>query len=229
MDAATSDRVRDLKLWRLLLRCPGRRAACIGRRIDRDSCDLVAGSADSTGTCHHGRCVRGDRADRLHDDDRARERGTGRVDPSTDDRVAVEPPPATLAPLISELPVAALAAALGVEGDVEQLDGEHGPGYCVGRLEPRGLCVNVPLWGLWQYWDLDAQNSEGASDDQAITVAVELFDRLGVDAGEVTSVEHNGPPNVELSRGASVIVSNEGRIAMVYADTALLPTDELTS
>ena len=42
--------------------------------------------------------------------------------------VAAEPPPATLAPLISELPVAALAAALGVQGDVEQLDGEHGPG-----------------------------------------------------------------------------------------------------
>ena len=84
--------------------------------------------------------------------------------------------------------------------------------------------MNVPLWGLWQYWDLDAQNSEGASDDQAITVALELFDRLGVDAGEVTSVEHNGPPNVELSRGASVIVSNDGRIAMVYANTALLPT-----
>ena len=147
------------------------------------------------------------------------------INESTDRRHGrAEPPPATLAPLISELPVAALAAALGVEGDVEQLDGEHGPGYCVGRLEPRGLCVNVPLWGLWQYWDLDAQNSEGASDDQAITVALELFDRLGVDAGEVTSVEHNGPPNVELSRGASVIVSNDGRIAMVYADTALLPT-----
>src|SRR5687767_8190798 len=72
--------------------------------------------------------------------------------------------PATYAPLIGEFPVLALAAALGLEGDVEQLDGEHGPGYCVGRLEPRGFCVNVPLWGLWQYWDLDAQNLLRATD-----------------------------------------------------------------
>jgi len=138
---------------------------------------------------------------------------------------ARDPVPTTVPPLVGEPPVAALAAALGVEGDIEQLDGEHGPGYCIGRLEPRGLCVNVPLWGLWQYWDLDAQNAQGASDEQAASVALDLFDRLGVDAGRVTSVERDGPlPTVGLSGGASVIVAIDGRIAMAYADTALVPS-----
>ena len=136
----------------------------------------------------------------------------------------LETVPATYAPLIGELPVLALAAALGVEGEVEQLDGEHGPGYCVGPLEPRGFCVNVPLWGLWQYWDLDAQNGQGATDEEAAAVALDLFARLGVDAGEVESVERSGPlPKVALSGGASVIVAQDGRIAMVYSSTTLMP------
>jgi hypothetical protein len=137
---------------------------------------------------------------------------------------AVELPPATIAPLISEIPVTALANALGVEGDIEQREGEHGPGYCIGRLEPRGLCVNVPLWGFWQYWDLDAQNGLGASDEQAIEVALDLFERMGVDAGDVNSVEPNGPlPQVDLSGGAGVMVAQDGRIAMVIASTMLMP------
>jgi hypothetical protein len=137
---------------------------------------------------------------------------------------AVETVPATYAPLIGTSPVLALQEVLGVEGDVEQLEGEHGPGYCVGRLEPRGFCVNVPLWGLWQYWDSDAQNAPGASDEEAAAVALDLFARLGVDAGEVLSVEPNGPlPQVGLSGGASVMVAQGGRIAMVYASTMLMP------
>ena len=136
----------------------------------------------------------------------------------------VETVPATYAPLIGELPVLALAAVLGVEGDAEQLDGEHGPGYCVGRLEPRGLCVNVPLWGLWQYWDSDAQNAQGATDEEAAAVALDLFARLGVDAGEVESVQRNGPlPQASLSGGASVMVAHDGRIASVHASTTLMP------
>jgi hypothetical protein len=114
---------------------------------------------------------------------------------------------------------------LGVDGDLEQLDGEHGPGYCIGRLEPRGLCVNVPLWGLWQYWNLEAQNAQGATDDVAVDVAVDLFARLGVDPGTAISVEPNGPlPQVELSSGAMVTVAEDARIAMVIAPTALVPS-----
>ncbi|HEX6656920.1 MAG TPA: hypothetical protein VF065_02490 [Ilumatobacter sp.] len=135
----------------------------------------------------------------------------------------LETVPATYAPLIGEAPVLALAAALGVEGDIEQLDGELGPGYCVGRLEPRGVCVNVPLWGLWQYWDLDAQSGQGATDEVAAAAALDLFARLGVDAGEVESVEPSGPlPKVGLSGGASVMVAQDGRIAMVYSSTTLM-------
>lgn len=134
----------------------------------------------------------------------------------------VETVPATYAPLIGELPILALAAGLGVEGDSEQLDGEHGPGYCVGRLEPHGLCVNVPLWGLWQYWDSDAQNAQGATDEEAAAVALDLFARLGVDAGEVESVQRP-LPQVSLSGGASVMVAQDGRIASVHASTTLMP------
>jgi hypothetical protein len=117
-----------------------------------------------------------------------------------------------------------LAAVLGVEGELEQRDGEFGRGQCIGRLEPRGVCVNVPLWGGWQYWDLSAQDGLGASDDQARMIAVDLFAQLGVDPGEVTSIEPNGPlPQVKFSTGALVMVAADGRIAMVIAGTSLLP------
>jgi hypothetical protein len=134
-------------------------------------------------------------------------------------------PPATLAAAIDGALVAALAAVLGLEGELEQREGELGPGYCVGRLEPRGLCVNVPAWGVWQYWDVDAQTAQGASNEVAALVALDLFTRMGVDAGEVTSIQLNGPlPQVALSRGASVMVAQDGRIAMVFSSTTLMPS-----
>ena len=111
-------------------------------------------------------------------------------------------PPVTVVapPAISDASVRTLAAVLGVEGELEHRDGG---GQCIGRLEPQGLCVNVPLWGGWQYWDLRAQDGAGASDDQARTIAIELFAHLGVDPGAVTSVKPNGPlPQVEFSSGA---------------------------
>jgi hypothetical protein len=127
-------------------------------------------------------------------------------------------------PEVSDASVLALAAVLGVDGEVEHMGGEDGAGQCIGRLEPRGLCVNVPLWGAWQYWDLDAQNSQGASDEQAAQVALDLFVRIGVDPGVVTSVEPNGPlPQMELSNGALVMVAQDGRIASVIAGTTQMP------
>jgi hypothetical protein len=127
-------------------------------------------------------------------------------------------------PVISDASVQALAAVLGVEGELEQREGEHGSGQCIGRLEPRGLCVNVPLWGVWQYWDLAAQDSSAASDDQARDVAVDLFARLGVDPGAVISIEPNGPlPQVTFSSGTLVMVAEDGRIASVITGTSLLP------
>jgi hypothetical protein len=127
-------------------------------------------------------------------------------------------------PVISDASVQALAAVLAVEGELEQREGEYGDGQCIGRLEPRGLCVNVPLWGGWQYWDLSAQDGPGATDDQARMIAVDLFAQLGVDPGAVTSIEPNGPlPQVKFSSGALVMVAADGRIAMVIAGTSLLP------
>ncbi len=137
---------------------------------------------------------------------------------------AVTSAPATPPPVVGDASVQALASALGVEGELEQRDGEHGGGQCIGRLEPRGLCVNVPLWGVWQYWDLAAQDSPGASDDQARDVATDLFARLGVDPGTVISIEPNGPlPQVTFSSGTLVMVTEDGRIASVISGTNLLP------
>jgi hypothetical protein len=138
----------------------------------------------------------------------------------------VTSPPVTMlaTPAASDASVQALAAVLGVEGELEQREGEHGSGQCIGRLEPRGLCVNVPLWGVWQYWDLNAQDGPGASDNQARNVAVDLFARLGVDPGAVTSIEPNGPlPQVKFSSGALVMVAQDDRIASVITGTSLLP------
>ncbi|MEP7115631.1 MAG: hypothetical protein ABI862_20365, partial [Ilumatobacteraceae bacterium] len=135
-------------------------------------------------------------------------------------------PPVSVAvsPAVGDESVQALAAVLGIEGDLEEREGEHGSGQCIGRLEPRGLCVNVPVWGLWQYWDLTAQDGPGASNDQARSVALDLFARLGVDPGAVTSIEANGPlPQVQLSSGALVTVADDDRIASVIAGTGLLP------
>jgi len=54
--------------------------------------------------------------------------------------------------------------------------------------------------------------------------AVDLFARLGVDPGAVTSIKPNGAlPQVKFSSGALVMVAADGRIAMVIAGTSLLP------
>jgi hypothetical protein len=134
------------------------------------------------------------------------------------------PDTAPAGPVISDETVQTLAAVLGIDGELEHRDGEHGVGQCIGRLEPRGLCVNVPLWGVWQYFDLTAQSGPGASDEQARAIAVNLFTHLGVDPGAVISIEPNGPlPQVTFSSGALVTVAGDGRIAMVIAGTGLVP------
>jgi hypothetical protein len=139
------------------------------------------------------------------------------------DLVTYPPDPMATTPVVSDASVQALAAVLGVDGELEQRDGEHGAGQCIGRLEPRGLCVNVPLWGAWQYWDLSAQKGPGASDEQARSIAVGLFAQLGVDPGAVTSIEPNGPlPQVKFRSGAFVMIAQDGRIAMVIAGTSLI-------
>lgn len=122
---------------------------------------------------------------------------------------------------VSDAAVIALAAVLGVEGEVEAMERNA---KCIGRLEPRGLCVNGPISGAWQYWDLDAQRAPGANDDEAGATALDLFVRIGVDPGVVTSIEPNGPlPQVELSNGASVRVAEGGRIAWIIASIDQMP------
>jgi len=84
--------------------------------------------------------------------------------------------------------------------------------------------VNVPIPGSWQYWDLDAQSSQGASDEEAGEAALDVFVRIGVDPGVVSSVEPNGPlPQVALSNGALVMVAEGGRIAWIIASINQMP------
>lgn len=131
----------------------------------------------------------------------------------------------------SDASVVALANAMGIEGELEHRDGEHGPAQCIGRLEPRGVCVNVPLWGVWQYWDLVAQDGPAATTEEAERVAVELFAQLGTDPGTIVelptpvSVVPDGRlASVMFSSGTEVRVAQGGRIAMILAATDLLPT-----
>ncbi len=86
------------------------------------------------------------------------------------------------------------------------------------------MCINVPTWGGWTYWDLDAQNGPGATDEQAARTAIDFFDRVGADPGDIISIEPNGPlPQVRFTSRALVMVGVDQRIAMLIAPTALLP------
>jgi hypothetical protein len=155
--------------------------------------------------------------------------------PTTDPNVAAPPttaiavttPPVSPAdtiapgPEASDASVLALATVLGVEGEVEHV---HSNGSCIGRLEPRGLCVNVPIPSAWQYWDAEADNLPGASDQDASAAALDVFTRIGVDPGVVQSIEPNGPhPQVTLGNGAVVRVAEGGRIAWIIAAVDQMP------
>ena len=115
----------------------------------------------------------------------------------------------------------ALAAVLVIEGEVEHTEAN---GLCIGRLEPRGLCVNVPLASTWQYWDSAADALPGASDQEAGAAALDVFTRIGVDPGFVQAIEPNGPhPQVILSNGAVIRVAEGGRIASIIAGVGQMP------
>ena len=98
-------------------------------------------------------------------------------------------PETTLPPLLPEASVRALATLLGVDGEIEYFERNA---QCIGRLEPRGLCINGPIWGAWQYWDVDAQSGPAASEEQALAIAANLFAALHGDPGPVTAVKENG-------------------------------------
>ena len=128
------------------------------------------------------------------------------------------------APEIEDSIVRALAESWSIEGELERKVGEFGQGQCIGRLEQRGICVHVPLWGVWNFWDLDTQSGAGTNDDDAIRAASELFALLGVDPGKIEAITRDGPlPRVVFSTEATVLVAENGVIAAVTAPTSLLP------
>ena len=84
-------------------------------------------------------------------------------------------------------------------------------------VERRGLHVNVPIFGAWQYYDLDAQALPGAANDASDAAARDLLARLGIDtSGLVASVTPNGPGTDIGLAGCIVRVADDGRIAFAY-------------
>lgn len=128
------------------------------------------------------------------------------------------------APEIEDSIVRALAESWAIEGELDREVGEFGQGQCIGRLEQRGICVHVPLWGVWNFWDLDTQSGAGTNDRDASRAASELFALLGVDPGKIVAITRDGRlPRVVFSSEATVLVAENGVIAAVTAPTSLLP------
>ncbi len=144
--------------------------------------------------------------------------------PSAPTKPIGAPPPTTASPPVEERLVRRLADALGVVGTIELLDGEHGQGSCINRLGPAPmLCVDVPLWGLWQYADIEAQMLPSATEDEARAAASGLLERLGLPT-ELGEIGSNGAQiTVAMRAGGSVVVAEGGRIAQVIAPTSMLP------
>lgn len=137
---------------------------------------------------------------------------------------ATLPPPVTRPPGPVGLDVVRrLADALGVTGELEVMAGEQGDGTCINRLASPMLCVDVPLWGLWQYADGEAQSLPSATPDEAVAAASTLLERLGLPV-ELAGLGSNGVQiTVAFRAGGSVVVAEGGRISQVIAPTAMLP------
>jgi hypothetical protein len=137
---------------------------------------------------------------------------------------ATMPPPVTRPPGPVELAVVReLADALDIAGELEVMPGEQGDGACINRLGSPMLCVDVPLWGLWQYADGDAQSRPSATPDEAIAAATALLQRLGlpVELGELGS--NGAQVTIAFRAGGSMVVAEGGRISQIIAPTAMLP------
>lgn len=144
--------------------------------------------------------------------------------PTTAPALAVPPTTVAVGPVGIDR-VRRLADALGVTGEIEEMPGELGPAHCIGRLTSPGLCVDGPLWGLWQYWDAEAQSLPSATEDEARAAAVALLTRLGLPT-VLGAIGSNGAQlTVAMGAGGSVVVAEGGRIAQVIAPTSMLPTD----
>ena len=130
---------------------------------------------------------------------------------------AIEPSPTTpsITPATpaTEHQLQVLADAFSMPG---RPDFHDVPGGQMVTVESRSLVVNVPLPGLWQYDDLDAQSLAPASTSTSETAARSLLARLGIDTqGEVLTFKPHGP-GIEIDlAGCSMLFAENGQI--VYA------------
>ena len=106
-----------------------------------------------------------------------------------------------------------LADAFSMPGRPDLHDVPGGQTVTVGS---RSLVVNVPVAGLWQYDDFDAQSLPVASTDTTEVAARALLARLGIDAqGQVATFRLNGPGTEIDLAGCSMQFGENGQI--VYA------------
>jgi hypothetical protein len=81
----------------------------------------------------------------------------------------------------------------------------------------RSLYVNVPIFGGWQYADLDAQALPGATNDASEAATRDLLTKLGIDtAGLTATFTPNGPGSDVGLAGCIVRFAEDGRIVFAY-------------
>ena len=132
--------------------------------------------------------------------------------PTTAYVVESSPTTAASAPA-TEHQLQVLADALSMPGRPDLHDVPGGQMVTVGS---RSLVVNVPLAGLWQYDDLDAQSLPVASANTSEVAARALLARLGIDAGgEVATFKPHGPGTEIDLAGCNMLFADNGQI--VYA------------
>ena len=129
----------------------------------------------------------------------------------------VESSPTTLSAvpgaLATEHQLQVLADAFSIPGRPDLHDVPGGQMVTDGS---RSLAVNVPLAGVWEYDDLDAQSLPAATADSSESAARALLARLGIDAGgQVATFKPNGPGTEIDLAGCSMLFAENGQI--VYA------------
>ena len=114
----------------------------------------------------------------------------------------------------TEHQLAVLAAAFSMPGRPELHDVPFGHEVSVGS---RVLVVNVPIFGAWQYNDLDAQRAPGATPAASEAAARDLLSELGIDTTGLTATfTPNGPgTDVDLG-GCKARFTDDGRIVFAY-------------
>lgn len=114
----------------------------------------------------------------------------------------------------TEHQLAVLAAALAMPGRPELHDVPYGQEV---KVDNRVLDVNVPIFGAWQYSDLDAQSVPGATAEVSEAATRDLLARLGIDTTGLTATfTPNGDGTQVGLASCIVMLATDGRIVFAY-------------